>query len=92
MDLWSRILSAPPKCVPLASKSAYPWRGTQNFINVRDLDNHAKQLVDPTMLYMRIRKTLQALSCKVYVLTVKLGPPSSVYMGLYGFIWDSQTP
>ena len=23
------------KCVPLTSKSAYPWRGTQNYLNVR---------------------------------------------------------
>ena len=54
------------KCVPLTSKSAYPWRGTQNFNNVRILKTRASSTPDQTLSISGIRKTLQALSCKVY--------------------------
>ena len=54
------------KCVPLASKSAYPRRGTQNFINVRVSKVRLFPSADQTLLILDIRKTLQVLSCKVY--------------------------
>ena len=54
------------KCVPLTSKSAYPWRGAQNFINVRVLKVRLFPSADQTLLILDIRKTLQVLSCKVY--------------------------
>ena len=53
------------KCVPLISKSAYSWRGTQNFINVRILRTWVFSVVDQTQPTSDIRKTLQVLSCKV---------------------------
>jgi len=54
------------KCVPLTSKSAYPRRGTQNFINVRVLKVRLFWAADQTLPIPDIRKTLQVLSCKVY--------------------------
>ena len=54
------------KCVPLNSKSAYPCRGTQNFINVRVLKVRLFWAADQTLPIPDIRKTLQVLSCKVY--------------------------
>ena len=53
------------KCVPLTSKSAYPRRGTQNFINVRVLKVRLFWAADQTLPIPDIRKTLQVLSCKV---------------------------
>ncbi len=54
------------KCVPLTSKSAYPWMGTQNCINVRVLKVRLFPAADQTLLILDIRKTLQVLYCKVY--------------------------
>ena len=53
------------KCVPLTSKSAYPWRGTQNYINVRVSKVRLFPSADQTLLILDIRKTLQALYRKV---------------------------
>ena len=54
------------KCVPLTSKSAYPQRGTHNFINVRILKTLASSAADQALSIPGTRKTLQVLSCKVY--------------------------
>ena len=54
------------KCVPLTSKSAYPQRGTHNFINVRILMTLASSAADQALSIPGTRKTLQVLSCKVY--------------------------
>ena len=53
------------KCVPLTSKSAYPRRGTQNFINVRVLKVRLFWAADQTLPIPDIRKTLQVVPYKV---------------------------